>query len=325
MRRREFLAWMGGAAAWPWQVRAQGAQPVLGFLASGSKRAADAGVTGFLAGLKDSGFVDGQNLKIEYRWAEANYDRLPSLASELVRLKPEVIFAAQGTVTAAAAKRATSTIPIVFATSDDPVVNGLVASFNRPGGNLTGVARLGTELGGKNLELLHALLPAVSTIGMLADPKLTDTKARVTNVRDAAVSLGKTVHVLNANNSNEIDAAFEVIVSKKIGALLVPFGSFFNSRRTQIVGLAAQHRIPTAYSVREFVTAGGLMSYGDKTTESYKLAGELTARILKGAKAADLPVQQATKVELVINLKTAKTLGLTIPISLLGRADEVIE
>jgi putative ABC transport system substrate-binding protein len=325
MRRREFLSLVGGAAAvWPLAARAQ-ARPVLGFLGSGSRGAADVQVAGFLEGLKEAGFVDGQNVKIEYRWAGAKFDLLPALAAELVRLPADAIFAAQGSVTASAAKRATSTIPVVFATSDDPVATGLVASLNHPGGNLTGVARLGTELGGKNLELLHSLLPTVSAIGLLADPTLPDIEARVRNVQDAASALGKTIHVLNASNQAQIDKAFDVVVSQRIGALLVPFSSLFNSRRDQIVALAARHRIPTAYAVREYVTAGGLMSYGDNTAESYKLGGELVGRILKGAKPGDLPVQQATKLELAINLKTAKALGLTIPITLLGRADEVIE
>lgn len=320
--RRALIAGLGAAVAWPGMVRAQ-AQPVLGFLASGTRAPANAVVTGFLAGLKEGGFVDGQNLKIEYRWADARVDRLPALAAELVNLPVDVIFAAQGSVTAAAAKGATSTIPIVFATSDDPVATGLVASFSRPGGNLTGVSRLGTELGAKNLELLHALLPSVSQIGMLSDPKISE--ERVKRVRDAAPALGKTIRVFSVSSPDEIDAAFDAMTLQRIGALLVPFGSFFNNRRNQIVALAERHRIPAAYSVREFVTAGGLMSYGDVTAKSYKLCGELTARILKGTKPADLPVQQASKLELSINLKTAKALGLTIPITLLGRADEVIE
>ena len=312
MRRRDALVGLGAAAAWPLTGHAQAQQPVLGFLGSGLRSSGVALLKGLLAGLEEGGFVDGRNLKIEYRWAEARFDRLPALAAELVRLPADVIVAAQGNTTAVAAKRATSTIPVIFATSDDPVATGLVASFNRPGGNLTGVARLGTQLGGKNLELLHALLPSVSDIGLLSDPRLVGIEARIKNVRDAAVVLDKTIHVLNASTPAEIDAAFGAVVAQKIGALIVPFGSFFNSRRDQIVALAARHRIPAAYAVRDYVAAGGLMSYGDSTAESYRLAGELAARVLKGAKPGDLPVQQATKLELILNLKTAKTLGLTI-------------
>jgi putative ABC transport system substrate-binding protein len=324
--RRKFIIVGGAAAAWPVVGRAQQPpMPVLGFLASGLRDTAKTITTGFSAGLKEGGFVDGQNLKIEYRWAEAQFDKLPGLAAELVARPVDVIFAAQGSVTTEAAQRATSTIPIVFATSDDPVAGGLVESLNRPGGNLTGVARLGTQLGGKNLELLRELLPSVSVIGLLADPKLSNFEARLGSVRDAGRVLGKTIRILNAGNPREIDAVFENIAPQRIGALLVPFSPLFNGRRDQIVALAARHRVPTAYSSRDFVTAGGLMSYGDETADSYKLCGNLTARILKGAKPADLPVQQATKLELVLNLKTAKALGLNIPITMLGRADEVIE
>ena len=276
MRRRDVIAGLSAAAAWPFTARAQ-AQPVLGFLGSGSPGAARQNVDGCLAGLKEAGFVDGQNLKIEYRWAEGQFDRLPALAAELVRQPVDVIFAAQGNASAFAAKRATSTIPIVFATSDDPVARGLVASFNRPGGNLTGVARLGTQLGGKNMELLHELLPAVAQVAVLVDPKLPDFEVRVKNVRDAANAVGKTVRLLYANSSREIDAAFNTIASERIGALLVPFGANLNALRDQIVALAARHRVPATYAVREYVTAGGLMSYGDNTAESYKLAGELAA------------------------------------------------
>jgi putative ABC transport system substrate-binding protein len=298
---------------------------VVGFLGTGTHDAIARSVAGFQAGLKEVGFVDGQNLTIDYRWAEGQYERLPTLAAELVRRPVDVLFAAQGNVSALAAQRATSTIPIVFITSDDPVGTGLVASFNRPGGNLTGVARLGTQLGAKNLELLHQLLPTVPLVGLLLNPKRPTAAAQIKSVRDAASTLGKTIRVLPASEERGIDTAFKTAASEHIGGLLVPFDGAFNSRRNQIVALAAQYAIPAAYSVREFISAGGLMSYGDDSAESYKLCGRLTARILKGAKPADVPVEQAAKLELVINLKTAKALGLTIPITLLGRADEVIE
>jgi putative ABC transport system substrate-binding protein len=306
-------------------AHAQSTKPVIGFLASGSRKSILASERGFLAGLKEAGFVDGQNLTIDYRWAEGHFERLPMLAAELAQRPVAVLFAAQGNVSALAAKRATSTIPIVFMTADDPVATGLVASFNRPGGNLTGVSRLGTMLVGKNVELVHQLLPSVSNVGLLVNPKRQTAEAQIKNARDAASALGKTIRVLHGSDEGEIEAAFKTIASEHIGGLVVPFDPVFNIHRAQIVALAARQAVPTAYSLRESVATGGLMSYGDSAEESYKLGGDLVARILKGAKPADLPVQQTTKLELVLNLKTAKALGLTIPITLLGRADQVIE
>jgi putative ABC transport system substrate-binding protein len=325
MKRRDLLVGFGAATAWPFVERAQGAQPMLGFLASGSRSSITASTDGFLAGLKEGGFVDGQNLTIEYRWAEGHFERLPAMAAELVQRPVDVLFAAQGNVSALAAKRATSTIPIVFVTADDPVATGLVQSFNRPGGNLTGVSRLGTALVGKIVELLHQLLPSVVNVGLLVNPNRQTSQAQIKNAQEAAKALGKTIHVLKGSDEREIEAAFKIIVSERIGGLVVPFDPVFNIHRNQIVALAARYAIPTAYSLRESVTSGGLMSYGDGAADSYRLGGDLAARILKGAKPADLPVQQTPKLELVINLKTAKALGLTIPITLLGRADEVIE
>ena len=324
MKRRDAINLLGAAAAWPLAARAQ-ARPVLGFLASGGRASVAAPLAGFLGGLKEAGFVDGQNLSIEYRWAEGQFERLPALAAELVRRPVDVLFAAQGNVSALAAKRATSTIPIVFVTADDPVATGLVSSLNRPGGNLTGVSRLGVMLGAKNLELVHQLLPTVSVVGLLINPNRPTAEAQRKNVRDAAAAVGKTIRVLHGSNEGEIDAVFKTIASEHIGALVVPIDPVFNIHRKQILGLAARHAVPVAYALREFVAEGGLMSYGDGTVESYKLGGDLVGRVLKGARPADLPVQQATKLEMVLNLKTAKTLGLTIPITLLGRADEVIE
>jgi putative ABC transport system substrate-binding protein len=325
VRRREFITLLGGAAAWPLAARAQGKHPVVGFLASGEPRSIAASSAAFLADLKEAGFVDGQNLTIEYRWAEGRFERLPALAAELVQRPVDVIMAAQGTVSALAAKRATSTVPIVFVTADDPVAAGLVASLNRPGGNLTGVSRMGTILGAKNLELIHEVVPAVSRVGLLINPKRPTADAQRKNATEAAAVLGKAIRVLDGSGEAEIDAAFQTIVSEQIGALLVPFDPVLNAHRRQIIALAARHRLPAAYALREFVADGGLMSYGDSATESYGLAGGYVGRILKGAKPADLPVQQATRLELALNLKTAKTLGLTISIPLLGRADEVIE
>lgn len=325
MKRRDVITMLGAAMASPLVARAQPAQPVLGLLASGEAASFRSSMVGFLAGLKEGGFVDGQNVTIDHRWAEGQFDRLPGLAAELVRRPVDVLVAAQGNVSAIAAKRATSTIPIVFVTADDPVATGLVASFNHPGDNLTGVSRLGTMLVAKNLELLHQLLPAVSVVALMINPKRSTSEAQQKNAQSAATAVGKTVRVLRASSEGEIDAAFKTIASERIGALVVPFDPFFNIHRRQIVALAARHAVPVAYSVRDYVSAGGLMSYGDDPAESYKLGGDLAARILKGAKPVDLPVQQATKLELVLNLKTAKALGLTFPMTMLGRADEVIE
>jgi putative ABC transport system substrate-binding protein len=325
MRRREVFAVLGVAAAtWPMVARAQ-SQPVVGLLSSGSSKAFAPNVAAVLQGLKDGGFVDGKNMTIEHRSADGQFDRLPVLAAELVRKPVDVLVTLGGNVSAVAAKSATSTIPIVFVTADDPVVTGLVASLNRPGSNLTGVARLGTQLGAKNLELLHEVLPAVSVIGLLVNPKRPTYEAQIKNVRDAASTIGKTIRILPASDEREINEAFKIVASEKIGGLLVPFDPVFNIHRSQIIALASRHAVPAAYSLREFVTSGGLMSYGDDLVESYSLSGDLAARILKGAKPIDLPVRQAVKVELALNLKTAKALGLKISLPLLGRADEVIE
>lgn len=290
MNRRDAIKGLSAATAYsvlrPLRARAQQARPVLGFLGSGSRSSISVSVNGFLAGLKEeAGYVDGQNLTIEYRWADGHYDRLASLAAELASRPLGVLFAAQGNVSALAAKRATSTIPIVFVTSDDPVATGLVASFNHPAGNLTGVSRLGTQLGAKNLELLHELVPKGSVIGMLANPRRPTAAAQIKSVRDAASALGKTVRVLSASNEAEIEVAFKTAASEHIGGMLVPFDSVFNIRRHQVVALAARYAIPTAYSVRDFVSAGGLMSYGDDPAESYKLGGKLAARILRGGQS----------------------------------------
>lgn len=325
-QRREFLKIIGGAATvWPLTARAQGKRPVLGFLASGEPKTLAISMEGFLSGLKEAGFVDGQNLTIEQRWAEGQFNRLPALAAQLVGRPVDVIMAAQGTVTALAVKRATSTTPVVFVTADDPVAAGLVASLARPGGNLTGISRLGTILGAKNLELIHQVVPAASTVGLLINPNRPTAEAQRKTVQDAAAVVGKTIRVLDGSSEAAIHASFQIIIAERIGALIVPFDPVLNIHRRQIIDLADRHRIPAAYALREFIADGGLMSYGDSATESYSLAGAYIGRILKGAKPADLPVQQAARLELALNLKTAKALGVDIPISLLGRADEVIE
>jgi ABC-type uncharacterized transport system substrate-binding protein len=325
--RREFIALAGGAATiWPLVARAQqSAVPVIGFINSASSKAFASYVAGFLEGLRDFGYVEGQNLAIEYRWAEGHYDRLPALAAELVRRPVSVIVATGGTVSALAAKAATTTIPIVFTTADNPVVAGLVTSLSRPGGNVTGVTFVGAELRPKNLELLHELVPAAAVVGVLVNPNTPSTERQLRDLHNAASNLGKKIYVVNAGTAGEIDAAFATLDQQHIGVLIVGTDPVFNARRDQLVALAMRHKILTVYFLREFTVAGGLMSYGGSLADAYRLAGTYTGRILKGEKPADLPVQQSTKIELVINLKTAKALGITIPRSLLARADEVIE
>ncbi len=327
MKRRDLIAGLGAAAAssvfQPLTTSAQ-SQPVIGFLGNGSADGFVPHVAAFRQGLKDAGIADGQHV-IDFRWAAGHSERLPALAQELVRRPVDVIATIGGIVTARAAKAATSTIPIVFVTADDPVATGLVASLSRPDANLTGVARLNVELSGKTLEVMHELVPAAPVIGLLINPQRLTAETQLRNAQVAAKSFGKTIRVLHASSEREIDAVFETIAVERIGALIVNTEPLFNNRTTQIVALAARRGVPTIYFQREFVTAGGLISYGSSLPEVYRQSGEYTGRILKGAKPADLPVQQATKVELIVNLKTAKTLGLIIPITLLGRADEVIE
>jgi putative ABC transport system substrate-binding protein len=326
MKRREFLGALGvAAAAWPVAARAQASRPILGFIGSGGAGPFKQSLDAFIGALKEAGFVDGQNVTIEYRWAEGKFDRLPSFATELVKRPVDAILAAQGTVTALAAKRVTQTIPIVFVTADDPIAAGLVTSLARPGGNVTGISRLGTVLGAKNVELVHQVVPSASTIALLINPKRPTAEAQQRNAQDAAKTFGKTIRVLDGGTETAIEASFQTIVSERIGALIVPFDPVFNIHRKQILALAERHKIPAAYAHREFFIDGGLMSYGDSATETYALAGTYIGRILKGATPGDLPVQQASRLELALNLKVAKALGLQIPIPLLGRADEVIE
>jgi putative ABC transport system substrate-binding protein len=321
--RRKFLATLGGAAAWPLAARAQQpGLPVIGFLNGGVEGYAPY-LNGFRQGLKTAGYIEGQNIAIEYRWAEGRYDRLPALAADLVGRKVTVIVA--NTPAARAAQAATKTIPIVFVTGADPVALGFVASLNRPGGNLTGVASLVDEIGPKRLELVHELLPTTSVFAVLINPTGPAAETISRDVQSAARALGQTVHILNASTEGEIDVAFARLVQLRAGALLVTNDVFFNNHPDQLVALAARHAIPVVYPWREFVVAGGLMSYGTSIPHLYRQLAIYVARILKGEKPADLPVQQSTEVELIINLRTAKQLGLTVPMLLLGRADEIIE
>jgi putative ABC transport system substrate-binding protein len=327
MLRREVLTLIGGSmAAWPLAARAQQPMPVVGWLSIGSLESDTAiRLTAFRQGLNESGYVEGQTVAIEYRWAEGQYDRAPELAADLVRRQVSVIVAVSGAPMAFAAKAATAAIPIVFVQGLDPVQLGLVASLSRPGGNLTGVTGLAVELIGKRLDLLHELMPAAASIGFLVNPLNPVSTSETTNLKSAAQVLGLKAHVLETRTTSELDAAFENLAGLGAGALVVGADPLFTNNRAQVVALAARHTLPTIYAWRLFPAAGGLMSYGADLVDTYRQAGVLTGKILKGAKPADLPVQQAVKVELVINLTTAKALGQTIPLPLLGRADEVIE
>jgi putative tryptophan/tyrosine transport system substrate-binding protein len=329
MKRREFMAGLGGAAAWPLVARAQQqpAMPVIGFLSGESPDTSAYLVTAFRQGLNETGYAEGQNVTIEYRWAENQLDRLPALAADLVGHKVAVIAATAGGGTAAslAAKAATTTIPIVFTSGVDPVKIGLVSSFNRPDGNVTGIAWLSLTLDAKRLGVLHELVPGVSAVAVLLNPTFPDATDQLNKVQDAARTIGQPITILNARNIREIDAAFETVIQMRLGALLVGTDPFLVSRREQIVGLAARHAIPAIYDGRDFTVVGGLMSYGASFPDAVRQVGIYTGRILKGQKPADLPVLQPTKFELVINLKTAKALGLTIPETLLATADEVIQ
>jgi putative ABC transport system substrate-binding protein len=326
VRRREFITLMGASmAAWPRAARTQQpAMPVIGFLLGASPEAYTSRITAFRQGLKEAGYVEGHNVAIEYRWAEGHYDRLPALAADLVRRQVAEIVTV-GTPAALAAKAASSTIPIVILVGIDPVQLDLVASLNRPGGNVTGLAGLTLEVEAKRLEVLHELLRTSAAVALLVNPNNPVTEPETKGMRDAARSLGLQLHVLDASTEVEIDAAFEKLIELRAGGLVVSVDAFLTSQRAQIVALAARHAVPAIYGVREFAAAGGLMSYGTDIAGAYRQVGTYAGKILKGTKPADVPVQQVARVEFVINLKTAKTLGLTFPITLLGRADEVIE
>jgi ABC-type uncharacterized transport system substrate-binding protein len=323
--RREFITLLGSAAAtWPLAARAQPTSALIGFLNGASPEGYAPYVAAFRQGLKEAGYVEGQNVTIEYRWAEGQYDRLPALAADLVRRNVTVI-AATTTPAAQAAKALTSTVPIVFTTGDDPIKLGLVASFNRPGGNATGVSHLIGELGSKRLGLLRELLPGITVITTLLNPNFPGAERQLRDAEAAAGALGLQLIVLRASTEREIDAAFATMAQQGASALVVGGDPSFVARREQIVALAARHAIPTIYPVRDFAVAGGLMSYGTDFADAYRQAGVYTGRIVRGEKPADLPVQRSTKFELVINLKTARTLGVTIPAGVLSIADEVIE
>jgi len=327
MRRRAFIALLGGAAAaWPSAARAQQpAMPVIGFLNGASPGPYESYVAAFRQGLNELAFVEGRNVTIDYRWAEGHFDRLPALAADLVRRRVAVIAAGGGNVTVLAARDATATIPIVFPGVDDPVKLGLVASFNRPGGNLTGVSLFNAVLGAKRLELLRELVPAATTIAVLVNPRNPNTEGQVSDLHAAARTSGRDIEVFNATNANEIDAAFAAMREKRIGALIVGADPLFLNQRDQFVVLAARDRLPTMYGQREIAAIGGLISYGVSFPENYRQAGVYVGRILKGEKPADLPVVQPTRFQLVINLKTAKALSLDVPAKLLALADEAIE
>ena len=327
MKRREFITALGGAAvAWPISVRAQQLpMPVIGYLSARSPEDTAALVAAFRRGLAEHDLVEGQNVTVEYRWALGQPDRLPALAAELAQ-RPVAIFVSTGGESAAlAAKAATSTIPIAFIIGGDPVKQGLAASYNRPGGNSTGISILTATLEPKRLGLLHQLVPQAATIGVLLNPNYPPYESQLRDVQEAANAIGLRVHILRANNDHEIDAAFDTVVQQRIPALAVVSGPFFDTRRDKLVSLAARHRVPATYHFRDFATAGGLMSYGVSPSDAYHQVGVYAGRILKGAKPADLPVLIPTKFELVINLKTAKALGLTVPVSMQLLADEVIE
>lgn len=326
MRRRKFIKLMGGAAvAWPLAARAQQPRmPVVGFLGTRASGDDPQLLTAFRSGLKEVGYVEGQNVAMEYRFAENQYDRLPALAADLVRRQVAAIVA--NGPAAKAAKEATPTIPIAFVAGFDPVEVGLVASMSRPGGNITGVSILDVELGPKRLQLLHELAPTATIIAALvnpADPARAETTLK--ELQAAAHTLGLQLHVLHASTDRDFDTVFARLVELRAGGLVIGGEPFFNSRSEQLGALTIRHAMPTIYQLRAFAAAGGLASYGGSLTDAYRLVGIYTGRILKGEKPADLPVQQSTKVEMVINLKTAKLFGLTVPQSLLGRADEVIE
>jgi putative tryptophan/tyrosine transport system substrate-binding protein len=326
MRRRDFLTLLGGAAAWPLAARAQqNALPVVGYLNAGSPEAFAPLVTAFRKGLSETGYVEGRNVVIEFRWANNQFERLPDLATDLVRRQVAVIAAIGGIAAALVAKAATTTIPIVFAVGGDPVQLGLVTSLGRPGGNVTGVTGISAELSGKQLGLVHQLLPQATRLAVLVNPTTPSAEAAITEVKAAASTVGMQIEVLSAASSREIDAAFVTIVQKRAAALLVGSDPLFISRRVQLATLAVKHTVPAIFPFREDVEAGGLMSYGPSITDTNRQAGIYTGRILKGEKPADLPVQQAAKFEFIINLQTARTLGIEVPPTLIALADDVIE
>jgi putative ABC transport system substrate-binding protein len=327
MRRREFLGVFGGAAmAWPAVARAQSTIPVIGFLHSASASAFAEHIPAFHKGLSEAGYIDGQNMTIEYRWAEGRNETLPALATDLVRRRVAVIVTPISTPATLAAQAATTTIPIVFVIGADPVKIGLVASLNRPGGNATGISDIGVELGAKRLALLHELLPNAARFAALVNPDNPGiTEPFVSEMRTAGSAIGRQIEIVTASSNSGIDTAFAMLVNMRADAFLISPEALFVNRRVQLVTLAARHALPALYHRREFADAGGLMSYGSSFADQFRQTGILAGRILKGEKPADIPVELPTKFEFVINLQTAKTLGIQIPTTLLARADEVIE
>jgi putative ABC transport system substrate-binding protein len=326
MRRRDFIAGLGGIAAWPLKARAQQpALPVIGFLGAASPDGYAPFVGGFLRGLKEAGFIDSENVAIVYRWAEGRYDRLPALAAELVAKRVSVMVATGGLSSSLAAKEATKTIPIVFTLGSDPLKSGLVASLNRPGGNVTGISLFAYLLDAKRVELMHELVPGATMIALLANPNNPQTDAQLADVEAACRTFGQQVVILKASSASEIEEAFAALAQRRVSALLVSADPFFLGRRHQIVASVARHSIPAMYEWRQFAEADGLMSYGVDLVDAYRQAGVYVAKILNGAKPADLPILQPTKFEFVINLKTAKKMGLDLPAKLLALADDVIE
>jgi putative ABC transport system substrate-binding protein len=325
MRRREFITLIGGAAAWPLAARAQQpAKPVIGFLNVASPDGYAHHVAAFRDGLKERGYIEGQNVSIEFRWAEGHYDRLTSMAADLVRREVSVIVA--NTPANLTAKAATSTIPIVFTTASDPVQVGLVPNLSRPGGNITGISQLNVEIGPKRLELAHQLMPSATSVAFLVNPNDVSRAETLTqDAQAAAIPLGLKIHVLPAFTDAQIDAAFAGFAQLKAGVLVIGADALFNSKSQLLAEHSLRYAVPAIYQYSEFTDAGGLLSYGGSIKESYRWAGIYTGRILKGEKPGDLPVQQSTTVELIVNLKTAKALGISVPLSLLGRADKVIE
>jgi ABC-type uncharacterized transport system substrate-binding protein len=326
LRRREFVTFLGSAAAsWPLAAHAQQpAMPVIGFMNVGTPEGSAVQVAAFRQGLNATGFIEKQNVTIEYRWAEGQQDRLQALAANLTQ-RPVTVIAATTTPAALAAKAATATIPIVFETAGDPIKLGLVPSLNRPGGNITGITQLSSELVSKRLGLLHDLIPTATVIGLLANPTDPRAESQLSDMRDAAHTLGLQIHVLNASTEGEINTAFANLERLRVGALIVGTGELFRRRPDHLAALAARQGVPAIYQYREFVAAGGLISYGASITNAYRLAGNYTGQILKGVKPADLPVLQPTKFELIINLKTAKALGLDVPPKVLALIDDVVE
>jgi putative tryptophan/tyrosine transport system substrate-binding protein len=326
MQRRAFITLLGGAAvAWPFSARAQQPAPVIGFLNSGEPTERAPFIAAFLRGLGEGGYLEGQTVAIEYRWAKGQYQQLPALAAELVRREVAVIAATGGSGPGLAAKAATSTIPIVFSGGGDPVQLGLVESLGHPGGNATGIVNVSVELTSKRLELLHEFVPATSIVGLLVDTDDPSGHTQLTELQHAALALGLHLNVQNVRTDHDFETAFANFVDQRIGALFIADTPLFVTWREKIVALAARHAIPTIYGFREFAAAGGLMSYGAELKDSYRLVGVYVSRILKGEKPSSLPVMQPTTFEFVINLRTAKALGLAVPLSLLGRADELIE